>query len=79
MKMFYDWLNEINTIGEYVLVSIKISDIYVKAIELRVHFEDVQGKKWGCIEIINIEGENILDQHLFKALNKIRSFVKSKC
>ena len=79
MKMFYSWLSEINVIGKYVLVSIKVSDVACKAIELRVVFEDVQGKKWGCIEVINIEGENISDQYLFKALNKIRSFMKSKC
>lgn len=79
MKMLYNWISEIKSIGKHVLVSIGVSDVACKAIELRVDFEDFQGKKYGCFEAINIENENIPDWRLFKALNKIKSFMKSSC
>lgn len=80
MKMLYDWLSEIKTIERDSLVFIGVSDICSKGIELRVNFVDPQGKKYECIEVINVEEENdLFNRGLFISLNRIKLIMKSKC
>lgn len=78
--MLYDWMRAIKSIERNVLVSVGISDVCYKAIELRVDFADFAGKKYGCLEVINIEvGNDLFNRDLSQSLNRIKLFMESKC